>query len=681
MNAFTWISRATLPLVGALCLCLCTPLRAESPDTPDSTLAAAQTALANGLKGAALDRGIEALRKNPLGAGENLQVSLTFFWIGQFEDSARYMRRALTADPGVIQGGALAARLPVKDILPRLEALAKLAPEDVEMCFLTGALLLLDKDVRRAQPFLVRAEELAGTDGQAASLLGTIEVSLNVDRNLTRGVRELREALFSESVRSFLSSAADRPAQGSAYMGLALGLAAESDDKMALHFAAIAASRSQPLSLCQWLADARPHAPPLCAAGVRFETPTDDQERATPARQRLAMWLWFSAGYYASAQRCAVALLLDNRQDEFARGLLDFMSSRSLSDDPVKPEEKPVEKPIEKPVEKPAEPTVAPLEECRKFIRKLDYNAALKALEPLVSETQQDAEVFRLLYVVLVGRGELIDAAKAVQTWFLRADDAARVKLRVLRDLFDRDADYDHWKKTLLDARNTDLIAAVPRLLLIATDLSEGRYSQARVNLGVAIRAEQKNPTLLEMNRLLSQNKYQDDAEVPKALEVQDPRVLLGEGERLFRDKKYEEARGKYLAAAEGDATLKDIQLCLFKVNFALGDYERAATALEKMFAAQKVEENGADAFSLPITGAYGDASELDKHLQALNEACKARPLSDKPWLVLGATQYGRRNYAEARDALQRYVENTLSPAKPNAAAMKLLENAKKLAK
>ena len=671
--------------MGALCLCLCAPLHAEGPETPDSTLVAAQAALANGLKGAALDRGIEALKKNPLGANENLQVSLTLFWLGQFDDSARYMRRALSADTGIIGGGALATRMPARDVMPRLEALAKLAAEDVEMCFLTGALLLLDKDVRRAQPFLVRAEELAGTDGQAALLLGAIEVSLNIDRNLTRGVREMREALFSESVRSFLHSAADRPAQGHTYAGLALALAAEGDDKMALHFSAIAASRSQPLSLCQWLADARPHAPPLCAAGVRFETPTDGQERATPARLRLAMWLWFSAGYYASAQRCAVALLLDDRQSEFARGLLDFMSSRSLNEDPVraaeKPVEKPVEKPIEKPLEKPVEPQAAPLDETRKLIRKLDYNGALKALEPLVSESQQDAEVFRLLYVVLVGRGELMDAAKAVQTWFLRADDAARVKLRVLRDLFDRDADYDHWKKALIDARNTDLIAAVPRLLLIAADLSEGRYSQARVNLGVAIRAEQKNPTLVEMNRLLSQNKYQDDAEVPKALEVQDPRVLLGEGERLFRDKKYEEARGKYLAAAEGDATLKDIQLCLFKVNFALGDYERAATALEKMFAAQKVEENGADAYSLPITGAYGDASELDKHLQALNEACKARPLSDKPWLVLGAIQYGRRNYAEARDALQRYAENTPSPAKPNSAAMKLLENAKKLAK
>jgi tetratricopeptide (TPR) repeat protein len=168
---------------------------------------------------------------------------------------------------------------------------------------------------------------------------------------------------------------------------------------------------------------------------------------------------------------------------------------------------------------------------------------------------------------------------------------------------------------------------------------------------------------------------------VPKAPEVQEPRVLLGEGERLFRDKKYEEARSKYLAAAEGDANLKDIQLCLLKVNFALGDYERAAAALEKIFTAQKVEEDGADAYSLPITGSYGDAAELSKHLQALIDACAARPLSDKPWLLLGAIQYGRRNYADARDALQRYVENTLSPAKPNGAALKLLESAKKLAK
>lgn len=672
-----------------MCLCLCAPLRAEGPDAGDSALASAHAALANGLKGAALEKGLEALKRNPLGAGENLQISLTMFWLSQYEDSARYMRRALAADLGALSGGALATRMPAKDVMPRLEALAKLAPEDVEMCFLTGALLLLDKDLRRAQPFLTRAEELAGTDGQATALLGRVEVSLNIDRNLLRGVREMRQSLFAESVRSFLLSAADRPLQGHAWAGLALALAAEGDDKMALHFAALAAARSQPLSLCQWLADAKPQSPPLCAAGVRFETPTDGQEHAGPDRLRLATWLWFAAGYYASAQRSAVALLLLNRQEEFARAALDFMSSRGLNDDPSplpdkpteKPVERPPEKPVEKPVEKPAEPAPVPLDEARKLVRKLDYAGALKALEPLVRENQTDADVFRLLYVVLVGRGELIDAAKALQSWFLRADDAARMKLRVLRDLFDRDADYENWKKPLLDARNTDLIAAVPRLLLIPCDLSEGRYTQARVNLGVALRAEPKNPTLLEMNRLLASAKYQDDAEVPKAPEVQDPRVLLGEGERLFRERKYEDARSKYLAAAERDAALKDVQLCLFKANFALGDYERAASALEKLLAAQKVEELGADAFSLPITGAYGDAGELDKHLLALSEVCKARPLSDKPWLVLGAVQYGRRNYADARDALQRYSENTLAPAKPNAAAMKLLESAKKLAK
>ncbi len=677
--------KATLPLAGAFCLFFAGSLWADAPAQPDTSLVEAQTALANGLSGAALERGIEALKKRPLGAQENLQISLTLFWFSQFEDSARYMRRALTADSTVLAGGALAKRMPGKDVLSRLEALAKLAPEDGEMCFLTGALLLFDRDLRRAQPFLIRAEELAGTDGQASSLLGSIEISLDVDRNLVRGVREMHEALFAESVRSFLNSAADRPNQGLSYIGAALGLAAEGDDKMALHFAALGLSRVTAASLCQWLADAKPHAPPLAAAGVRFETPTDGQERAAISRLRFATWLWFAAGHYTSANRCAVALLLDSRQDEFARTLLDFMAARSLTEDPVvaKPPEKTPEKQPEKTPEKPPEPSpqTDALDDARKLNRKLDYAGALKVIEPLVSENQQDAAVFQLLFVILVGRGELIDACKAEQTWFLRAEDAARMKLRVLRDLFDRDADYDNWKKCLIDARNTDLIAAVPRLLLIACDLSEGQYDMARLNLAVALRAEPKNATLLEMNRLLSQTKYQENAEVPKAPEVQDPRVLLGEGERLFRDKKYEEARSKYLAAAEGDANQKDIQLCLLKVNFALGDYERAATALEKMFAAQKVEENGVDAYSMPITGSYGDSAELTKHLQALTEACAARPLSDKPWLLLGAIQYGRRNYGDARDALQRYVENTLSPAKPNGAALKLLESAKKLAK
>ncbi len=131
------------------------------------------------------------------------------------------------------------------------------------------------------------------------------------------------------------------------------------------------------------------------------------------------------------------------------------------------------------------------------------------------------------------------------------------------------------------------------------------------------------------------------------------------------------------------------IQVCVHRIEDEEGnlivskrqaDYERACTALEQLLAAQQVETLGADAYGLPLAGSFADSAEFTRHFEALRKTCEQRPLSDKPWLLLGAIQYGRRSFADARDALQRYSENTLAPARPNGAAMKLLESAKKLA-
>ncbi len=625
-----------------------------------------------------------ALKRRPLAAPENLQMSLTLFWLGQFEDAARYMRRAVADDAAVLSRGALlSARFPAGASAPRLDQLARLAPESADYCFYTGALLVLNRDYRRAGPFLIRAEELAGTDSQAAELLGIIDITSNVDRNLQKGIRDMKAANFADAARAFACSAMDRPRQGLSYAGLALGLAGEADDKMAMRFAATAEELCKPVSLFQWLVDCTPVSAPLALAAMRFEAPVDGLPKASLNRARFAAWLWFAAGYYASAERVAIAMLVEERQSAFALALLDYMASHDLSEDPIlatpapepaKPEVRP-----DKPPAPPGVPQASAVEDSRKLIRKLDFAGALRILEPLITEDQSDPSVFQLMFVVLVGRLEISDGATALQAWFLRVQDAERMKLRVLRDCFDRDADYVNWKQPLIAARTTDLIAALPRLLLAACDISEGHYEQARTNVAVALRAEQKNTTLLEMSRLLALSKYQQDADVPKAPEVKEPRALLGDGEKLFREKNYEAARSKYLAAAEADPTLKDVQLCLLKVNFALGDYERAATQLEELFVIQNVEAQGADSFLLPLAGAYGETAEFTKHLASLVAACSARPLSDKPWLLLGAIQFGRRNYSDASDALQRYADNTT--ATPNTAAIKLLESSKKLAK
>lgn len=673
-----------LPILGALGL-FAGPLLAEGPASrTDTALNDAQTALARGMSGAALERGLAALKAQPLGADENLQMSLTLFWLAQFSDSARHMRRALAQDLSVLARSVnLRERIPPADVNRLLLEMATPAATNAELCFLTGALLLLDRDMSRARLALLRAEELSGTDGQVTDLLSAIDVALAVDRSMGRATRYMQSAAFDEAARLFICSAMDRPRHGLAYAGLALSLAAEGDDLMALRFAHTSEELTSPATLLQWLADARPAGAPLALAARRFEAPGEGAKSKT-ARLRLACMLWFAAGYYESARNAALALLVESRLDSLARPLLDFMQSRSLEDDPVevrpqspKPDEKELPKPA---VEKPAPSLANTIDDARKAIRKLDYSGALKLLEPLVSEDQKDLAVFHLLYVVLVGRGELIDAATAYQAWFLRAPEAERMRLGVLRPLFDRDSDYEAWKRPLLEARNTDLIAAVPRLLLAACDISEGRYTQARTNLAVALRAEPRNATLQELSKLLGQAKYDVDTEVPRTPDAANPRVVLGEAERLFRDRQYEAARSRYLAAAELDPSLKDIPLCLLKVNFALADYERACTALEQLLAAQQVETLGADAYGLPLAGSFADSAEFTRHFEALRKACEQRPLSDKPWLLLGAIQYGRRSFADARDALQRYSENTLAPARPNGAAMKLLESAKKLA-
>lgn len=677
--------RLALPILGALGL-FAGCLQAEGPATRTGTaLIDAQAALARGMNGAALERGLAALKAQPLGADENLQMSLTLFWLAQFGDSARHMRRALAQDLSVLSRSALLReRVPPADVNPRLLELATPAASNAELCFLTGALLLLDRDMSRARLALLRAEELAGTDGQVTDLLAAIDVALAIDRSMSRATRHMQSAAFDEAARFFICSAMDRPRHGLAYAGLAVSLAADGDDLMALRFAHIADELTSPATLLQWIADARPAAAPLALAARRLES-TSGPVKPTAARMRLACLLWFAAGYYESARNAALALLIESRLDNLARPLLDYMESRKLEDDPLdvrpQPPKPDRQEPPKPPEEKPAPSLAGTIDDARKSIRRLDYDGALRLLEPLVSEDQKDLNVFHLLFVALVGRGELIDAATAYQAWFLRAPEAERMKLAALRPLFERESDYEAWKRPVIAARNTDQIAALPRLLLAACDISEGRFSSARTNLAVALRAEPRNVTLQELNRLLGQARYDADAEVPRTPEAANPRIVLGEAERLFRDRQYEAARGKYLAAAELDPTLKDIPLCLLKVNFALADYERACAALEQLLAAQQIEALGAEAYSLPLAGAYADGAEFTRHFDTLRQTCEQRPLSDKPWLLLGAIQYARRSFAEARDALQRYSENTLAPAQPNGAALKLLESAKKLAK
>ena len=143
----------------------------------------ARGALAQGSSDA-LSFGAKALKSDPGGASENLHMALTMFWAGHFEDSARYMRRAVSSDRKLMMSQkVLSDSMPSEDAKFRLAELALGAENDSELCFLTGTLLLIDKDRARALAFLVRAEELAGTDMQAARLAD----EKAEDRNRLRG--------------------------------------------------------------------------------------------------------------------------------------------------------------------------------------------------------------------------------------------------------------------------------------------------------------------------------------------------------------------------------------------------------------------------------------------------------------------------------------------------------------
>jgi tetratricopeptide (TPR) repeat protein len=263
--------------------------------------------------------------------------------------------------------------------------------------------------------------------------------------------------------------------------------------------------------------------------------------------------------------------------------------------------------------------------------------------------------------------------------WFAKVDDDGRTRLGAVRELFGRQAEYDAWLARVTKAREADLIAGLPRLLLTQILLHEGKYASARLNLSVALRAEPRNAMLKELDRILSQTRFDRDADTPARAETPDPIVLLARAETMFREKKYTEARSLYLAAAEGDPGLKGIAVALVRAEFAVGDYDAAAAALEKLLAGQNVAEAGHEAFSLPLSSGYTDQAEFAAHLEALAQACEQRKLSSGPWLLLGAIRYAQRDFGKARDALSTYADNVRGA--PNIAALKLLENARKLAK
>jgi tetratricopeptide (TPR) repeat protein len=657
--------RGGTPLLLALVL-LAAPMHADGPEVEIiDWLGRAQAALAKG-DPQATRLAVRALRAKPMGAQENLHTGLSLFWMGQFEDSARYVRRALSIDASAIADmPVLSARMPAADVSARLNQLGKRVDSDTELCFLAGALLLANQQRRLALPFLVRAEELAGTDAQAARLTGA------PDRSRERGLIALRKGEWADAATAFAFAALDTPGAGEHYAGMALALAANREFDSASQMLETALARISEKRLVPWLIGLELRQDELIIAARELLADPD----AAKGRVQLAVLLAFTCGYYMTANEAALRVLTLDRLDGFALSLLEHMREDQLTTDPAGEPEADAAPAIEPKRDQPDAPAPTTIEQARRLLRSGDFDGALKALDPFVKEPAEP-EIFRLLFVVLVGRGELSEASMAMQTWFSRAPRSERVKLNAIRDLFGKTELFDAWRRNILDVRNADPNAGTPRLLNAYVELTRGRYQSARDDLVVAKIESPANATVLALEALLLDDSFKNDATPNGVRDDPSPKALYGRAEQLFKAGDYAAARSALLQAAEVDPKLPYVHEALLRCTFALGDFTEAARKLVELLAAQSVATGDASKFRIHLADGYTDNAEFQRHVDELRKLCTDQSIAAAPFLLLGAIEFDQRRYREAAAALQKWSE--LQPGERSAAAMRLLEYARK---
>lgn len=641
----------SLLLISATLL-LATPLAAnQDAEDAKALLEPARAALANGDDNT-LALSAKALKAAPDDAAANLHMALAMFWAGHFEDSARYLRRAVSARPAVLEEAEpLDTLMPADDIQPRFNEIAPLAAEGAELCFLTGAMLLVNRDRPRGLAFLLRAEELAGTDGHAGRLVDPE----HEDRNLQRATAALKSGDWDDAARSFAFAALDTPRKAELFAGLAIALAADGDDESALAMLAVAVNRYSPRVLMPWLQSLEA-APGVQQAATRIAA----TQGAGLGHFRLASMLHFVARHYRSAREAGVQALLVNKLEDFILDLQLHMEQNDLRHDPAKPAtDTPDVEPPTKPIDQPEPPAPAPtLEAARAQIRKADYLEASRILDHFTVEGAP-SEVYFLQFVVLVGRGELTDASTAFQVWFQGTDDADRTRLNALRELFGRAELFDDWRAIIVDVRNADPNRGLPRMLNSYVELTRGRYSSAREELIVARIESPANSTVNGLDRILKLDEYQVDVTPGGIPDDPSPRVLMTRADVKFKEGDYDGAKTLYLRALEADRKLPFLNLSLMRVYFALGDYDNAYRQLEVLFTEQDMQTRPAQDFKLLLDAGYASSATFDAHIAALKTECEKRPLSTTPWLLYGVIQLTRGGHdVAARDALKTWHDN-----------------------
>jgi tetratricopeptide (TPR) repeat protein len=560
----------------------------------------------------------------------------------------------------------LASLMSGEDAQVRIVQVGKQAEAKVELCFLTGALLLVNRDRTLALPFLVRAEELAGTDAQASKLIDA------EDRNVARGTNALRAGDWADAVTGFAFAALDSPTVAEHYAGLAIALAASREFDLAEKMLGLALAKRRGDGLLPWLNKLKPAADALGAIARELLAPED----VPSGRARVAAAAALSAGYYATARKGGLRVLGVTRLDDFARDLMDYVEANNLSGDPKPapglPEpERPA--PPDREPDTPAEPRT--VDDARAALRRGDYTAALKALDAHINENAEPA-LFHLLFVIHVGRGEFPDGATALQTWFLRADRDERVKLNAVRELLATAELFEAWRKKIIDLRTGDPNAGVPRLINAYVELTRGRYQSARDELVVAKSEAPANPMVQALDRLLQEDDFKNDVTPSGVPNDMSPRALQGKAAQLFKAADYEGARSHLLRALEAEPALPHAQEDLLRCYFALGDYDAAARKLDDVFEARNLAKSDVSTFRILIKEGYSDTSVFENHLKALRAKCDDKSLAWQPFLLLGVIECDQGRHKEAAEALQKYHD--LKPGERSPAAIRLLEHARK---
>jgi tetratricopeptide (TPR) repeat protein len=658
-----------LPCLLMVCL-FASPLFADNDPEPVDWLSQARDALVKGDKDA-LRPAVKALAARPLGAEENVQVAITLFWMGQFDDAARYMRRGLTTDVGIAEDiGLLAARMPKDDIAPRLNQLAVLVEDNAELCFLAGVLLVMHDDRERAVPFLVRAEQLAGADAQASRLAG----DRSPPRSATRGVTALRQGEFRDAVRSFAFAAADNPTAAEHFAGLAIALAGLGDIDPAAETLQVVAGRRMPRQLIEWMHGLEPPTDKLLEAATAIL----GQQDADTHKLRMAAVLLLVARHYHEAREACVRILMEDRLDEVAHELMQYMDANDLRGGPAlngSPAEPDPNEPPTDPTDAQEPTQPATMDDVRRHVRRGDFELALDAIDPHVTD-EADPDVYFVLFAILVGVEDLEQARLALQAWYAKASRDDRTRLNSLRDLFGSNELFTQWQLTITTRRDEDPNAGLPRLLNSFVLVSRGRYSAAREELLVARIEYPGDAMALSLDRILSGDDFERDVTPDGVPDDPSPSALFGRAQNNFRAGDYEQARNNLLRAAEADADLPFINESLFRVYFAMADYSNAVRVLERMLDELDDLRVNPRTFRVLVVDGYENRETFEEHLEELRDECVRRPLAAGPFLLLGVIEHDLGNLKQSYEALKRWYD--IVPGERHSGAVRLYEEVRK---